>query len=369
MPVPTQDQFTGCLIGCAIGDAVGAVIEGRTRANAVKFVEEIIGSRSWGKLVDQTSARGGYWSFGQYTDDTQLSRELVLSIVENGGFDAESFAGRIANIFNTGQIVGGGRATADAARALTSGAHWTEAGTPPPRAGNGAPMRAAPIGLLHWNDSEAVMRDAWDQSRITHQAEMSCGSSVAIAMATAMSLNASRETSHPGEYGWWKWLAHFVAKAGSKDFCTDIETLADMHFKDEAKASEILAWILKEDKASSGANDHWDGISPWARTSTLWALFAFMRSPKDFWKTLSTALLAGGDTDTIAAMACAMSGAYNGITGIDDEELTDLLHDKGKGKASDLKEIAVQLHQLATAEHPEDEVNPVMPDDQNVRKI
>jgi ADP-ribosylglycohydrolase len=365
MTKPTVDKYIGCLIGCGIGDAVGAVVEHRPRSETVKLVQAIVEPKNWGALIDK-SARGEAWSFGQYTDDTQLSRELSLSIIDNGGFDPESFSARIADMFEGADpaIVGGGRATSEAASLLQQGTSWEESGTPPPRAGNGGAMRAGPIGLLHWNDADSLLKDAWDQAWITHQAEMSCAGSLAIAMGVAMSLNASRETSHPGDRGWWDWLARFVEKGGSLDFAEDIRLMALKHFKKEEKASEILKWVLDEDKASAGSNGRWDGVSPYARTSTLWALYAFMRSPKDFWKTLNTALLAGGDTDTIAAMACALSGAYNGATAFDDNGgIVDLLHDKGSWKADKLTELATSLHTLATSEHPDDTVVPLFAPD------
>jgi ADP-ribosylglycohydrolase len=366
MTKPTVDQYIGCLIGCGIGDAIGAVVEHRPRKTTVKLVQEVVEPKDWDALRDK-NARGTAWTFGQYTDDTQLSRELMISIVDNGGFDPESFSGRIADMFDGKKpaIVGGGKATAEAAALLQQGTSWEEAGTPPPRAGNGGAMRAGPIGLLHWNDADACMKDAWDQAWITHQAEMSCAGSVAIAMAVAMSLNASRESSHPGDRGWWDWLARFVEKAGSLDFAEDIRLLALKNFKKQEKASEILQWIMDEDKASGGlTNNQWDGISPWARTSTLWALYAFMRSPKDFWRTLNTALLAGGDTDTIAAMACALSGAYNGAKAFEDHGgIVDLLHDQGKWTADKLTALATSLHTLATTEHPDDAVVPLFAPD------
>lgn len=370
---PKLHSYIGCILGCAIGDAVGAIIERESRSNALMFVKQVVTPKEWG-LISPT-CRGREWTFGQYTDDTQLSRELMISIVENGGFDPEDYANRIRMIFSEGRIVGGGQATAQAATALAQGAHWKDSGTPPPRAGNGGPMRAAPIGLLHWNDSEALLRDAWDQAYITHQAEVSCATAVAMAMATAMSLTASRETSHPGEYGWWMWLARFVRRANEgvgTEFADDIEELAQRHFKNQEKASEVLQWVLEMDKESTGpANAHWDGISPWARTSTLWALYAFMRSPKDFWKTLSTALLAGGDTDTIAAMACALSGAYNGDSELlqADKGLLALVQDNGEHKTNDLIRLAVDFFETASSQHPEDAVNPVLPVDPRVREL
>jgi ADP-ribosylglycohydrolase len=45
-------------------------------------------------------------------------------------------------------------------------------------------------------------------------------------------------------------------------------------------------------------------------------LFAFLKTPNDFEKTILAAVNAGGDTDSRAAIAGSISGAYNGIDSI-----------------------------------------------------
>jgi len=90
----------------------------------------------------------GFHPFGQYTDDTQLARELLRSLVERRRFDPADYAARIARLFTEGHVVGQGRATEAAADRLAAGVPWDEAGTPSPAAGNGSAMRAAPIGLM-----------------------------------------------------------------------------------------------------------------------------------------------------------------------------------------------------------------------------
>src|SRR5690606_8424863 len=103
------------------------------------------------------------FAFGQYTDDSQLARELLQSVVARGGFDPADYAARIAAIFAEGRIVGRGRATQDAARRLAQGVPWQEAGAPPPNAGNGSAMRAGPVGLLCAHDPAALVRVARTQ--------------------------------------------------------------------------------------------------------------------------------------------------------------------------------------------------------------
>ena len=58
--------------------------------------------------------------------------------------------------------------------------------------------------------------------------------------------------------------------------------------------------------------DRWQGISAFVTPSVLWSLYAFLRSPDDYWETICTAIGVGGDTDTMAAIAGAISGARVG---------------------------------------------------------
>ena len=50
--------------------------------------------------------------------------------------------------------------------------------------------------------------------------------------------------------------------------------------------------------------------------SVLWSLYAFLRTPEDYWETVCTAIRVGGDVDTTAAMAGAISGARLGLAAL-----------------------------------------------------
>jgi ADP-ribosylglycohydrolase len=56
------------------------------------------------------------------------------------------------------------------------------------------------------------------------------------------------------------------------------------------------------------------------------ALWCFLASPDDFEQTLFAAVDAGHDADTIAAMACTLSGAYLGYSRLPRRLLDDLEH-------------------------------------------
>ncbi|MEA3408536.1 MAG: ADP-ribosylglycohydrolase family protein, partial [Chloroflexota bacterium] len=114
MIVPSSAQFSGCLIGQCLGDALGFPVEGEGPDTCRRYVDDVLRAGWVG------GGRGGF-PFGQYTDDSQLARELLQSYVACGAFDVEDYAQRIAAIFEEHRIVGRGRATTRAARELIRG--------------------------------------------------------------------------------------------------------------------------------------------------------------------------------------------------------------------------------------------------------
>ncbi len=157
MTVPRLEQFRGCLIGQCLGDAIGCRVEGYSPEVCQNFVRSQVRRK---KIRDRD--RFGL-PFGQYTDDSQLARELLQSYVNCGQFDPSDYATRIADIFAQQRIVGRGRATEEAANRLIRGVAWQEAGTPAPNAGNGSAMRAGPIGLIFYDDPSQLVQAACDR--------------------------------------------------------------------------------------------------------------------------------------------------------------------------------------------------------------
>ena len=353
--LPRLGQFEGCILGCALGDAVGAWAERRPSEEAKDYAKFFIPKFDFSCVTPHHGV-----GFGHYTDDTQLTRELALSIVDEGGWDPEDFAARICRAFEQDEIVGGGRATAEAASLLLLGTSWKESGTPPPRAGNGAAMRAGPIGLLFWDDVDGLVRAATEQAVITHKAEVAVAGSVAVAAAVAMCLNAGPRTSGPHERGWWNWHARFVGKF-SEEFGKDVAELAKTVFdarKHGREAASDDEWQEMRRWCAEGDQSGWDGISPWARASVLWSLYCLMTHPTDVWAAIGLAIMPGGDVDTTAAMVGAMVGSHVGIDKFPERairEVAPLIHD-GKAPRYDwegLGRLAGLLHEVVLRRHEE----------------
>ena len=316
----TRDKFRGCIIGQAVGDALGMPVERQSPQVCQDYVKTLHSSMG--------AVRHALYAFGQYTDDSQLMRELVLSFVACEDFDPTDYACRIAKLYATVQIVGSSSASTKVAARLSSGVPWQEAGTPAPYARNGGAMRAAPIGLFFSNDPERLIQAACDQAQITHQDKrVSAG---AVAIAGAVSLAVQCEEIRPSEF--LKQLSAWVEQVepSSRDgagnlFAADLLQLVDWV---DLPINEALEQVMPMGSPPDSLKD-WEGISPWVVPSVLWSLYSFLHSQNDYWQTACTAISGGGDADTTAAMAGAISGAFLGLDPIP-TNVAHRLTDQGK---------------------------------------
>ena len=325
----SHDRLAGSILGQALGDALGFVVEAQPPELARVYVD------GWLR-----SGRAGEWAhpqfpFGQYSDDTQLARELLRSFEAAGGWDPATFAARLAALFRDGRDVGAGRGTRSAALRLLMGVPWRESGTPAPYAGNGAAMRAGPLGLL-LREPAAMCRAAQEQSRITHLDSRCAAGAAAVARAVAI---AAALGARPAQFldevaGCAEAEDHTVAEAvrGLNEWMTLAPAAAARH--------------VHESGLDPAHVDRWRGISAFVTPSVLWSLYAFLRSPDDYWETVCTAIAVGGDTDTMAAIAGAISGARLGVDALP-AELVARVNDRDEWGAEALARLARSCEQIA----------------------
>lgn len=330
----TSSQFIGSLLGQALGDALGFVVEGYPPNVCYEYVE--------GLRAGKAGAYGrGQYPFGQYTDDTQLARELLHSLTLRQRFVPEDYAHRIAHIFQSNRIVGGGRATAEAAARLAQGVAWHQAGALPPSAGNGSAMRAGPVGLMYYDDPEQLITVACEQARITHQDPRCQAGSVAIAGAVSLALlsgGTTESTIDPVEFcqtlsGW--------ASPIHADFGASLLKLPNWL---QHPPEEVMESIAREG-LEPGYMDFWQGISPFVTGSVLWSIYSFLRSPDDYFAAICLAIQPGGDVDTTAAMTGAISGARLAYERLP-QPLVRRLTDQGTWDFDSLKALAWQTFAL-----------------------
>ena len=141
-----RDNVRGAIVGVAIGDALGMPVESLHPQTIKKYFKWVKTYRS-PNLKTRTFHK---LKRGQWTDDTQLTLAIGESIINNKKVDFNDIAKRHVDVFLNGRR-GWGRATSNSIQRIVDGTNWWDAGEPN-AAGNGPPMKIAPIGVLYGLD-------------------------------------------------------------------------------------------------------------------------------------------------------------------------------------------------------------------------
>jgi ADP-ribosylglycohydrolase len=198
-------------------------------------------------------------------------------------------------------------------------------------------MRAGQLGLL-FSDPEAVSRAARDQSRITHLDPRCAAGSVAV--ARAVNLAAAGGPVVPTRF------LEEIAQAVEPDDAGMAAAIQGL--QEWASYSPEQAAALVHHRGLDPAHPVWRGISAYVIPSVLWSLYAFLRSPDDYWESICTAIGVGGDTDTMAAITGAVSGARVGQSVLP-WDLLARLTDRGEWGAAELADLADACAAIAQA--------------------
>ena len=327
----TLEYFIGSLIGQCIGDALGFIVEGQSTMHCKKYVEEFVEP-----YKIPTWTRIPHLKFGQYSDDSQLARELYVSMYQNDGVLSPAvYANRIACLFQPGKyrIVGYGNTTAQAGEALYKGKHYSETGIKT-TFGNGSAMRVAPLGLILCYKSIKELCDTVRIfSSITHASEQCIQGSIMIALATRTSF-----FSRKSDFNLHDFLSRVVAGIDDVMYRSEILNIINL-LDNETFAKKRFVFFGK----SLGESQWGDGISTGVYQSTLWALYSFCKHPDDYQNCISLAISCGGDVDTTAAMAGAIIGARLGVNKLP-KAYMDKLHDIDIWNAQELVNLVTFVH-------------------------
>jgi poly(ADP-ribose) glycohydrolase ARH3 len=279
-----KSKFLGCLVGTAIGDALGAGREGMGMSRS----EDIVSlAEKLGQLI--------------YTDDTHMTIGIAESLIENKGFDGEHMAQTFIRNYEAEPWRGYGPGPPIIFGMIKSGEAWDSAANGLYRGGsfgNGSAMRVAPVGLLYSRNLEKLREIAYQSSSITHSHELGKEGAALQACAVALALNTPSDEDIDRE-AFLSGLQDFIQDRLYKEKVTRIREL--LGEQDKAKVVAVLG----------------NGIE--APRSVPTAIYCFLRQPQSYKDTVIYAVSLGGDTDTIAAMAGAISGAYLGIEAIPSE--------------------------------------------------
>ncbi len=315
MSRPREDQVTGALFGCAVGDALGAPLEGRSRE---RIAGEVGIADRYRPFPKRPGASNETYPLGQYTDDTQLTLAIVRALLKRGRVDGAAIAAEFAALWESGEIIGAGPVAHRAVKRLLAGIHWEAAAVADDLPLNGAAMRIAPIGLWDCGEPQDLPHDVAVASVVTHRHPLAIDAALAIATAVAQAV-APTVIDMP------RFLAAVAQPVENRSpaLARNVRRLERWLQLPEDDALESIA------STDGSRMRNGFGIPALAMPTALAALYAFLRNPRDFVATVDTSLRIGGDADTIAAIAGAVSGAHNGLGAIP-THLVDGVKDSAK---------------------------------------
>lgn len=300
------DHASGALFGLAIGDALGMPTQLMSRAEVVARYGDRL---EWFEPADASHPVAAGLAAGSVTDDTKQAVLLAELLVAGGGtVDPHVWVRALqdweADMVRRGSADLLGPSTRRALRAVSEGMDPVLAGA----AGdtNGAAMRIAPVGVAVPVDDDAqldaLVTAVVQVSRVTHGTDVGLAGAVAVAAAVSAGVSGAGVVA-ACDVGIR--AAPLCAGRGRRTGAAPLESLllrAVQLGRDLATAPAGAAAEI-ETRVGTGL----------ATVESLPAAFAVLAvHPDDPWAACRLAASLGGDSDTIAAIVGAVSGACLG---------------------------------------------------------
>ncbi|MCF6376051.1 ADP-ribosylglycohydrolase family protein [Nocardioides KLBMP 9356] len=307
-----EDRVEGTLLGGACGDALGVPYELGSAPLAAGEVPRMIG----GGL--------GPYAPGEWSDDTQMAVVIARAAAEHGlrtvdALDAvvtgwvDWLASGASDVgTQTRQVLGEVAADVDGARAaerarLASYALHAQTGR---TAGNGSLMRTAPVALALLDDPAALGEQARAISGLTH-ADPLAGDACVL---------------------WCHAIRRAVLDGDVPDLAEHVVELP------HARRDQWAGWIADAERRTPSAFAP-NGYVVTALQAAWSAICHPLGDGPLVVASLSAAVHAGDDTDTVAAIAGSLLGAAHGASALSAEWL-DAVHGWPGLRADDLRDLA-----------------------------
>ncbi|KAH4294241.1 hypothetical protein HBH70_112110 [Parastagonospora nodorum] len=292
-------KVLGALLGVHAGDSLGATLEFMPWSDVIgqypKGLRDIIGGGAF------------RWSAGHATDDTDLTRAVLLAYLDSSksndpDFNIAKASAEYSLKWRDGDWPGRRKNShpEDIGGATDTGLHnykisrdTTTSGAGPDNAGNESLMRCIPTGLFGANSEERV-RESMAISEFTHDDErctVACAAYNEI-VAALVDGKSAREAVEIGK-----------------------SIALDLHGEDVAAAISQGEKMDVEKMANEGPENH--GFSPTGYVlDSLKVSVAAVLDTRGLEDVLVDVVRLGGDADTNGAIAGGLLGARDGVEGI-----------------------------------------------------
>ena len=275
------NKAKGLIFGLAIGDALGRLTEFLTFSS----IKKKYGEKGIQDLPEPAL----------FTDDTQMSIAIAEALIKAGEKDIESIMQVVREKFIEWSYSpdtpnrAPGRTCLTGVAGMEQGAHWSRSGVAGSK-GCGSAMRSAPIGYLYQNDPAKLKEVAHATGVCTHGHPTADAACIGAAYLVKLALDGL-----PFE----KMIPELLSFT---------KGISDEWDKAILRVEKCLDWE-DEEKALSHLGEGWVG-----EEAVALALFCFLKYPQNYEKVVIRGANTNGDSDSIACISGAISGAYLGIS-------------------------------------------------------
>jgi poly(ADP-ribose) glycohydrolase ARH3 len=320
-------RFTGSLLGGMVGDMIGAAVEAESPAYVRKTfrnLDDILALKSVPEFLT------GEWEVGHFTDDTQMTLALAEWLTTDEKLSGKTLLEHFCRMYEPWRHYGSGTRLI-----LENFPHaqdrWMDLATamfPQGSYGNGSAMRIAPVGLFLHNNLAAVLKAAHVSSLVTHAHYLAVQGSALQATAVALAVRGPVDTGN-----------FLTMLANSLLHFQELGQDTTVYKKALARIVEGISKNVSPQKMSKLLGN---GIK--AEEAVPMAIYCYLSNQNSFEKAIESAIFLGGDTDTIASMTGAISGAALGEGSIPRrwiERATESVYTPAR-----IREIALRLHEM-----------------------
>jgi ADP-ribosylglycohydrolase len=266
-------------------------------------VADALGNRFFGeperveRLIALRALPAAPW---RYSDDTEMALSIVTVLARHGEIDPHALAGSFAARYDPTR--GYGPAMHDLLAQYRAGVSWRLAA---PRLfggqgswGNGAAMRAGPLGAYFADDPDRVPEQAGRSAVVTHTHPEAAAGAIAVALAAAWAARLGAAGKRPTIPDF---LDRVQAGVPHSDVRAGLRRARGL--RPDAPVAEAVALLG-------------NGRDISAPDTVPFALYCAARYLDDYEEALWYALSGLGDRDTTGAIAGSVVAAYTGAEGI-----------------------------------------------------
>lgn len=324
-----HSRIAGAIAGVAIGDAMGMPSEFMTR----KEIRDVYGRIEGFKAPHSGHIHAGMGA-GRITDDTEQTLAIIEALDRHRTITPEVAAGaylRWAEQSNAYESSVLGPSSRRALERLKAGEDPHDTGSSGSTVG--AAMRVAPIGIVNSPDLESAAEECYMSCLPTHGVNIAIAGACAVCCGVAAALMAkSLEGIVDGAiYG-----ARYGERLGIQWAGTLVSSRTELALRIVAESSSVAE---AEDRLYTTCGV---GMDPTELVPT--AIGLCLLHDCDPKRSIVAAANMGGDTDTLASMAGAISGAYRGIAAFP-EEWIDIVEEVNDLDFAELTAILVAVRE------------------------